>query len=471
MMHRRVIALLTIALILLPTHAYTGEPPQTDSDLDRIPIQLSNASGVPVGVEPRPDIKIYIENAMSVTTQGSSPFAPPNQRSSYVLNDLFADGLATVRMDDHLALHFSGRVNVSAGQFDDAVDTHTLRFDDRETYASWQPTDSVFCDVGRINLKSGVASGSNPTDFFRARATVDPLSADPAVLREDRLGVAMARIQRFWDGGGVVLAMAPRLERPIGIEQDDEKALDLMFDRTNSENRLLVKIQTTLAADLSAEILGFSDPEQSAIGFNLTRHIGDRAIGYVEAKAGSMRSLVGDALQFAIYTGDLAGPYWTSLAAGNRAHHLTTDTVVGINVAISNTLTVEAEYHYDGSALERNAWQHLFDNALSPTGPIGLTELDYIQQYALDQGRSASSHTAFVRLAQVDALVRGLELDALTVIDLADGSAFTQASAQYNILNRYTLYSILSFNSGGTRSAFENQGHGVKVFLKIQRYL
>jgi len=54
-------------------------------------------------------------------------------------------------------------------------------------YASWEPLDRTYLDLGRINLKSGVALGFNPTDFFKTRAVVEPLSADPSVLREDRL--------------------------------------------------------------------------------------------------------------------------------------------------------------------------------------------------------------------------------------------------------------------------------------------
>jgi hypothetical protein len=60
--------------------------------------------------------------------------------------------------------------------------------DFREGFVSWQPHDGIYLDLGRINLRSGAALGFNPTDCFKSRAVVEPLSADPSVLREDRLG-------------------------------------------------------------------------------------------------------------------------------------------------------------------------------------------------------------------------------------------------------------------------------------------
>ena len=77
----------------------------------------------------------------------------------------------------------------------------------REAFISWQPADGTWIDLGRINLKSGVAVGYNPTDFFRTRAVVEPLTADPTVLREDRLGTLMllgtARLGRRLDHRGL----------------------------------------------------------------------------------------------------------------------------------------------------------------------------------------------------------------------------------------------------------------------------
>src|SRR5262249_56082061 len=85
-------------------------------------------------------------------------------------------------------------------------------FGEREGSGKW--FGGAYRDGGRINLKSGVAIGFNPTDFFKTRAVVEPLSIDPAVLREDRLGTVMLRGQFVWRHGSVSAAFAPRVASP-----------------------------------------------------------------------------------------------------------------------------------------------------------------------------------------------------------------------------------------------------------------
>ncbi|MFX5922309.1 hypothetical protein ABTE55_19205, partial [Acinetobacter baumannii] len=75
----------------------------------------------------------------------------------------------------------------------------------REAYVSWRGTGETFADAGRINLKSGVALGFNPTDYFRTNAVDIYVSNDPTVLRDNRLGTLMARAQVVREIGAVTL--------------------------------------------------------------------------------------------------------------------------------------------------------------------------------------------------------------------------------------------------------------------------
>ena len=73
-----------------------------------------------------------------------------------------------------------------------------MRNDLRELFVEWQPTDTAWLELGRVNIRNGVALGFNPTDFFRPRTVIEPLTADPSVLREDRLGALMLTGQWLW---------------------------------------------------------------------------------------------------------------------------------------------------------------------------------------------------------------------------------------------------------------------------------
>ena len=117
------------------------------------------------------------------------PFPPPTPASWE--DRLFLDSRDEWNLGDNVTLTYSGRFNLRAAN-DMPFPSHENVLNDlREAFVSWQPADGTWIDLGRINLKSGVAVGYNPTDFFRTRAVVEPLTADPTVLREDRLGTLM----------------------------------------------------------------------------------------------------------------------------------------------------------------------------------------------------------------------------------------------------------------------------------------
>src|SRR5262249_20134803 len=137
-------------------------------------------------------------------------------------------------------------------------------------FVSWEPLSRTFLDAGRINLKSGVALGFNPTDFFKTRAVVEPLSADPTALREDRLGTLMVRAQHIWEGGATTFAFAPALYRPSPVFSNTNlRSLAPSFDRTNAHDRLLVKGTAALFGDFSPELLVYREGSRTTFGANL----------------------------------------------------------------------------------------------------------------------------------------------------------------------------------------------------------
>src|SRR4029077_5400772 len=119
------------------------------------------------------------------------------------------------RLGPALRVTYSGRLNLRLEEGLGFPNRENLTHDLREAYLSWEPLDRLYFDAGRINLKSGVALGFNPTDFFKTRAVVEPLSLDPTVLRENRLGTVMARAQHIWERGSLTAAFAPALSEPV----------------------------------------------------------------------------------------------------------------------------------------------------------------------------------------------------------------------------------------------------------------
>src|ERR1700676_3930643 len=159
-----------------------------DSDLARIPNDTQPARATDTKAPPtgRANERIYLENGFTQIGQRGGLIVPLPQLTapSPWQERVFLDVRKVWQLDERLTLRLSDRFNLRA-QNDISLPNHENVINDfREGFLSWQSHDGIYLDLCRINLRSGAALGFNPTDFFKTRAVVEPLSADPSVLRE-----------------------------------------------------------------------------------------------------------------------------------------------------------------------------------------------------------------------------------------------------------------------------------------------
>ncbi|HET9830584.1 MAG TPA: hypothetical protein VFP91_02690, partial [Vicinamibacterales bacterium] len=282
-----------------PSSTAPADTKTENDDLERIPNPQSppDADGT---ASRNGNQRVYVENAFTGSAGRTNVLVPLPQTTAATWQDrVFVDVRQEWRVGRRLTLTFSDRINVRA-ENDLAFPTQENVINDwREGFFSWEVIDRTYVDAGRINLKSGAALGFNPTDFFKTRAVVEPLSSDPSVLREDRLGTLMARAQRIWAGGAVTVAFAPAVSRASPIYADTNlPTLDPSFDRTNARTRLLVKSSINVATDFNPELLVYHEGDRARFGVNITRGMGQYLVVYAEWAGGAEPSVIIDALTY-----------------------------------------------------------------------------------------------------------------------------------------------------------------------------
>ena len=416
----------------------------------------------------------YLEDALSFMPLRDSlavPFPPPTPASWE--DRLFLDSRDEWTLGDGVTLTYSGRFNLRAAN-DIAFPSHeSVRNDLREAFISWQPAEGTWIDLGRINLKSGVAEGYNPTDFFRTRAVVEPLTADPTVLREDRLGTLMLLGQHVWPGGSITAAYAPKVTQPTAIYTNiDLPSFDPMLDRTNAEHRFLLKGSLTITNGFSPELLVYHAGDRTRLGGNLTVGLGQQTVGYLEWSGGVGGSLIDDALRYGRETGTLPANA-PPVIPDDPAQYFRNDLALGGSYTPAGTqVTFNLEYHYSGEGFSPQDWRNWFNAAARHGGIPGVdAALWYIRSYAQDQQQPESRHTAFLRADWVDAFVPDLELTALANVDLQDGSGLVQATADYYLSRAWTVGGLASFTFGTRRSEFGSLPQAGSILLRVVRYL
>jgi len=472
---------MTVRMRLLPLigaaligAAAAQQKPDENSDLELIPkaaqapAPASNAEGSAPTAAPG---KIYLENAFTQSWQQSGlvPIPPPQPPDWQ--ERLLLDVRKDWRLASTVTLAYSGRVNLRAGQ-DLSFPSHENATNDlREAYASWEPLERTYVDAGRINLKSGVALGFNPTDFFRTRAVVEPLSVDPVVLREDRLGTLMVRTQRIWAGASLTAAFAPAAASRSPIYRNDNlPSLNPMFDRTNALDRFVLKGNADIGGGFSPELLFYRDTEQTRWGMNVAQSAGQSVVAYAEWSGGRSASLIDDALRFGRETGTLP-PAAPSALPENALQGFQSQLALGASYATQTRITFNLEYHFYQAGFSRTDWNNWFraGQGQPNTSPIA-GELWYIRAYAVDQQVPVSRHSIFLRADWVDAFIPKLELSGFADVDAQDGSRQVQLTADYVLSDAWTVGALALVNSGGQRSDFGSLPQGVSVLLKVARY-
>ncbi len=449
-------------------------PPGPEDELSRIPAEEAkpppstppSASGL--GLLHR---KLYMESATQAALLRSRldvPLSPPNPPT--IEERLFADALLDWIVRHDLSIHFSARAGLRFAD-DLPFPTHeNIRVDWRELYLSWQPLDGAFIDAGRINLKNGVALGFNPTDFFKTRAVVEPLSVDPAVLREDRLGTLMLRSQYTWSFGSLSAVYAPRLASDTPVYTNSTlPSLDPMFDRTNAHHRILVKGNVDLVADFSPELLFYDEDGNVRVGANIAQTLGKKVVAYAEWAGGRQTGLANEALSYGVRTGSFPAAAASALHPSSTTH-FQNDLSAGLSYANEYKMTFWLEYHLHQAGFSRQDWSSWFAEGTGPNGSSLAPLLWYIRGYAQEQLVPTSKDALFLRADWTDAFVFNLELTAFANINLYDGSTLAQVTASYSVTDLWTVAVIGAANIGSRQSEFGSLRTMLSGLFTVRRH-
>jgi hypothetical protein len=200
----------------------------------------------------------------------------------------------------------------------------------KEAYVSWQPQSDRSFDLGRVNVRSGVAVGYNPTDWLRENSLRGDAVADPQRLRSSRLGTVLLRGQALWDGGAFSALAAPRL-----ATQPRDGVFEPDFAATNDRDRALLTVSQRWGARLNQQALLYIESERATqLGLNTSALLSDSITAFVEWAGGR----------------DTGGPDDTQFRSRLS---------LGATYTTADKLSLSTEFQHNGAGLDAAAWQAL----------------------------------------------------------------------------------------------------------------
>ena len=293
----------------------------------------------------------------------------------------------------------------------------------KEAYLSRLVQENELLDLGRINVFNGVASGYNPTDFFRVGAVRSLVSVDPASLKKNRLGSVMLRGQHLWSDGSLTALYSPKL-----AQQANTASFSPDLGASNNQDRYLLALSQQLADGIAPQWLIYGKPHQAPqFGVNLTSLLNDATVLYAEWSGGNSRSL-------------------ESLALNSRDDTVFRNRIAsGLSYTSSNKLTLTLEYEYNGAGLESANWEKLRHGS-----PLAYGRYRALQQYAQEL---ATKQEVFFYATWQDVCVNHLDLSMMQKLNLTDHSRLMWLEARYR-MDKIDLALQIQDNRGDQTSAY-----------------
>lgn len=277
----------------------------------------------------------------------------------------------------------------------------------KEAYLSWRTQSEAILDLGRINVRNGVAIGYNPTDYFRAGASRSIVSINPSSLKENRQGSIMLRGQRLWESGALTALYSPELSRHTSPE-----GLSLDAGETNPRNRWLVAVSQKIGGSLTPQFLIYREEElPMQFGLNLTGLINDATVAYLEWSGGRSSPLLTQVRKD-----------WVPTRSEHAwRNHLAT----GLTYTTPNRISLTAEYQYNGSGLDETAWEAL------QRGPLAI--YGRYRSWVQTVQELPTKQALFLYATWQDALINRLDFSVMHNVDVIDSSRRTWLEARYHV--------------------------------------
>ena len=345
-----------------------------------------------------------------------------------------------------------------------------VRFDVREGYFSINASDSFYVDFGRINIKTGVSMGYNPTDYFKINSVVDRTTEDVSQLRDSRMGALAVRGQKLSDNSSFSIVLSPEISHRNDRWYTDEKIYGLNLDKNNDRSRVLIKYSYRVYEDFSPEVVFYNESGNNNFGLNLIKTVGEKIVVYAEATVGKRYNLIDEALleiRKADKVAAAVSRYFPSDAGTSYRRQFS----LGASYTTDSNISTNLEYHYNQSGLSKDDWGDWFKAGADPSNSAATYgQLLSIRDLARNRNEPISKHSLFIRSQVDDVFVNNLTITGQVMVDLIDYSTLFQLEALYNI-NSNTLLAFrhVSFN-GADKSNYGSLPYLMTTSIQLDYY-
>ncbi len=341
--------------------------------------------------------------------------------------------------------------------YDVSSDFKAIKLNVKELYRRIDLASDHFLEMGRINIREGVARGYNATDYFKGGGLIFD-SLIPSERRENRLGTLLVQSTLFLDRTTLKMLYAPRISVKKNKIWSDKEKVGLLLDTTNYKDRASLYMDLKLYDGLSSSWILHHNEEGLNVGLNLSFAV-DNWIFYNECNlkhaqksiSKSIEALrlseavkkVFDAEQNYIYQGSL-----------------------GLSYTSDNNIVSTIEYIINSGGMDKLSWNRYFelqDNKAFKNQLLAIRKHHQVNEEQISQ------ETLFTQI-NINALKPGVDMHLLAFINPQDTSALGQIEMQYSAQKDLIISLSARRMFGQGESEYGSFGRALTMVAKFEYY-
>ena len=278
--------------------------------------------------------------------------------------------------------------------------------------------ENYFFELGRMNVKEGIAYGYNPTDYFKGGSSFT-LSVDPKEKKENRLGALLVQASAILDDVTIKALYSPKISAASNTVWANKKYFGLHLFQSNSQERASFYVGYTGFDDFSISGLLHTNDDGLNIGLNLS-YVDENIIWYMESSTVKKRNTM-DTFTDTLPMQDIHTTF-------HSKDIYRTELSLGINYTSEANIITTFEYIYNQAGMDHKDWENYFN--------LSKKNLDYtgimmkIRGEILESSKLLSKHTLFMMVRQSDAWTN-LDWSMLSWINPVDKSSLIQLGISY----------------------------------------
>ena len=279
----------------------------------------------------------------------------------------------------------------------------------KDLYYKTAYDERYFFELGRMNVKEGIASGYNPTDYFKGGSSFT-LSVDPKEKKENRLGALLIQASAILDNMTIKVLYAPKVSIKSQSIWASKTYVGAHLDESNSQDRTTLYVGYTGFDTMSISGLLHTNDDGLNLGVNLS-YIDEGTIWYMEGSIVEKKSNID-----------------TVLGTKNPAQSYSPELSLGVNYTSATNIVGTFEYIYNHAGFNNGDWKNYF--SLSKKSPLYAGELAKERGALLGNAKMMSKHTLFMMARQSDVLTN-LDWTLLSWLNPVDKSSLLQVGMSY----------------------------------------